>query len=162
MYICSDPLLCPQSCKLLGTNRRSDLITFPSLCLYPSVSFKNSLPLVSSLPLTPRFHRSNPQGLKQKDDQPLSRRSVIRTRNLIGYLPVHLLPTRNLGSECGGPGTASGLLIHLLAMPFPSKPVHTENPVARVPQRPTPGISGLRPILLKAAMVQETQSPRGE
>ncbi|KAM7055492.1 potassium voltage-gated channel subfamily A member 2 isoform 2-T4 [Molossus nigricans] len=54
------------------------------------------------------------------------------------------------------PGTAGGLSLHLLAMPLPSKPVYTENPVAQAPQLPTPGISGFRPILLKAVMVQET------
>lgn len=46
--------------------------------------------------------------------------------------------------------------VHLLAMPFPSKPVHTENPIAQAPLLPSPGVSVFRPSLLKVVIAQET------
>lgn len=73
------------------------------------------------------------------------------------FLPIHLPLTRNLGAECGMTWDSWQLInIHLLAMPFPSKPVHTENPIAQAPLLPSPGVSVLRPILLKVVIAQET------
>lgn len=58
----ADALLYPQSYKLIGINKRSDLITAPYLASLPLSILKKPFPLVSSLPLIPDFTEVTSKG----------------------------------------------------------------------------------------------------